>query len=59
MIRDVLAGTPGPARDIVLINAAAALWTVGKADTPLTAAHLAAQAIDSGAAPVCSKNWLN
>ncbi len=50
MIRDVLAGTPGPPRDIVVINAAAALWTAGKTDTPLAAAGLAAAAIDTGAA---------
>ena len=50
MIRAVLAGTTGPARDIVLANAAAALWTAGKASTPAACAVLAAQAIDSGAA---------
>lgn len=50
MIREVLAGTPGPARDIVIINAAAALWTAGHADTPLAGAQLASAAIDSGAA---------
>lgn len=50
MIREVLSGAKDPARDIVVINAAAALWTAGRADTPLTAASLAAEAIDSGAA---------
>ena len=29
LIRRVLAGEPGPARDIVIANAAAALWTAG------------------------------
>jgi anthranilate phosphoribosyltransferase len=50
MIRDVLAGTPGPARDIVILNAAAALWTAGYAVTPPVCAARAAEAIDSGAA---------
>jgi anthranilate phosphoribosyltransferase len=50
VIRNVLAGAAGPPRDIVLINAAAALWTAGKADTPLAAANVAAEAIDTGAA---------
>ena len=50
MIRAILDGSPGPARDIVVINAAAALWTAGK-DAELPAcATLAAEAIDSGAA---------
>jgi anthranilate phosphoribosyltransferase len=50
VIRQVLAGTPGAARDIVVLNAAAALWTARQADQPLAAARLAASAIDSGAA---------
>ncbi len=50
MIRGVLNGALGPARDIVVLNAAAALWTAGRADTPLACAQLAAQAIDLGAA---------
>jgi len=50
MIRAVLDGQRGPARDIVIINAAAALWIAGRAEQPAAAATLAAQAIDSGAA---------
>jgi anthranilate phosphoribosyltransferase len=50
MIRSVLAGNAGPARDIVVLNAAAALWTAGKADSPAACAALAAAAIDRGAA---------
>jgi anthranilate phosphoribosyltransferase len=50
LIRRVLNGERGPPRDIVLLNAAAALWTVGKAETPREGAELAAHAIDSGAA---------
>lgn len=50
MIRAVLAGQAGPARDIVVLNAAAALWTAGRCETPREAAALAAEAIASGAA---------
>jgi anthranilate phosphoribosyltransferase len=48
MIRSVLAGTPGAAREIVILNAAAVLWAAGKAETLPLAASLAAAAIDSG-----------
>ena len=50
IIRGVLAGTRGPARDIVVLNAAAALWTVGEQPDPAQCAATAAEAIDSGAA---------
>jgi anthranilate phosphoribosyltransferase len=50
MIRQVLAGTIGPARDIVILNSAAALWTAGQSAAPLACAQNAAAAIDSGAA---------
>ncbi len=50
MIQKILAGQRGPARDIVVLNAAAALWTVGKDPSPARCARLAADAIDSGAA---------
>ena len=48
-IRSIFQGRPGPARDIVVANAAAALWVADQADTPLECAKLAAEAIDSGA----------
>lgn len=50
VIRQVLAGGRGPARDIVVANAAAALWTVGRAETVLDGARRAAEALDSGTA---------
>ena len=49
-IRRVLAGEPGTAREIVLANAAAALWVAGKAETLREGVRLAGAAIDSGAA---------
>lgn len=48
--RDVLAGVPGPHRDIVLVNSAAALMAAGRASAIPEAMALAAEAIDSGAA---------
>jgi len=50
MIRSILAGEPGPARDIVLANAATALWLVGQAPDLKSGVALAASAIDTGAA---------
>lgn len=50
VVRRVLAGQPGPARNIVVINAAAAILVTGRAAGPVEAAVLAAGAIDSGAA---------
>jgi len=50
MIEGILAGKAGPARDIVLLNAAAALYTVGTSTDPAECARHAADAIDSGRA---------
>jgi anthranilate phosphoribosyltransferase len=49
-IRQTLTGKDGPLRDIVMLNAAAALVVAGKAGTLRDGAELAADAIDSGAA---------
>jgi anthranilate phosphoribosyltransferase len=50
LIRDVLDGRAGPPREIVVANAAAALWMAGREDTLVACARRAAEAIDSGAA---------
>jgi anthranilate phosphoribosyltransferase len=50
LVREVLAGRPGVARDIVLMNAAAALWVAERAATLPSGVEQAAAAIDSGAA---------
>lgn len=49
----VLQGLPGPARDIVLLNAATALYCANVATHFADALALAAQAIDSGQAQRC------
>jgi anthranilate phosphoribosyltransferase len=48
--RAVLAGEPGAARDIVLLNAGASLLIAGRVTTIPEGIAMAAQAIDSGAA---------
>ncbi|MGV3719556.1 MAG: anthranilate phosphoribosyltransferase [Actinomycetota bacterium] len=48
--RAILAGLPGPRRDIVLLNAAAALFAAGWTESLLLGIPQAAEAIDSGAA---------
>jgi anthranilate phosphoribosyltransferase len=50
VIRAVLGGEKGPARDIVVLNAAAALVIADKSDSIAAGIKLAAAAIDNGAA---------
>jgi len=50
IIREVLAGKKSACRDVVLLNAAAALVAAGRADHLREAVPLAAKAIDSGTA---------
>jgi anthranilate phosphoribosyltransferase len=49
-LREVLAGRPGPRRDIVLLNAAAGLMALERAAALAEGVAQAAEAIDSGAA---------
>ena len=49
-IQDLLKGAAGAFRDIVLLNAAAALMVAGRVDTLRNGAEAAARAIDEGAA---------
>jgi anthranilate phosphoribosyltransferase len=50
VVRQVLAGRPGSARDIVVLNAAAAIYVAGKAPGIAEAIAPAEASIDSGAA---------
>jgi anthranilate phosphoribosyltransferase len=50
IVRRVLAGEPGPARDVVLVNAAAALWIAGAAPDWRAGFERAGASLDSGAA---------
>ena len=56
LIRDVFAGQRGPARDILIANAAAALLAANRADSIQAAVPLATAALDNGqAAALCER----
>jgi anthranilate phosphoribosyltransferase len=57
LIRRILDGERGPPRDVVVLNAAAALWTAGASESPQECARQAAGAIDSGAANELLSRW--
>jgi anthranilate phosphoribosyltransferase len=50
LMHDLLAGTGGALRDVVLLNSGAALLIAGRADTLEAGIELAARSLDSGAA---------
>ncbi len=50
LLRDVLAGKPGPHSDVVLANAAAALYVAGAADSVREAVPIARDALESSRA---------
>ncbi|MBC7161627.1 MAG: anthranilate phosphoribosyltransferase [Immundisolibacter sp.] len=50
LLREALAGTPGPARDIVALNAGAALYVAGLADSLASGVQRAGEVLASGAA---------
>lgn len=50
IILDLLSGKTGPARDIVLLNAGAAIYVSGVSPTLADGIHVAAKMLDSGAA---------
>ena len=56
--RDVLSGAGGPRRDIVLLNAAAALRVAGLAGDWQEGMAAAAEAIDSGKAAATLERWV-
>jgi anthranilate phosphoribosyltransferase len=56
--RSVLAGESGPRRDVVLLNAGAALEVAGKAPSLEDGIRIAGEAIDSGAATRTLERWI-
>ena len=56
--RAILGGEKGPRRDIVLLNAAAALEVAGKAGSLVDGIGQAAESIDSGAAAAKLDRWV-
>ena len=57
VLREVLNGVKGPKRDIVLLNAGAALYVAGLAGSIKDGAALAARAIDTGKAAATLQAW--
>jgi anthranilate phosphoribosyltransferase len=57
--RSVLAGDLGPARDVVLLNAGAALWTAGHSADLTSGVGAAAGSVDSGAAADVLDRWVS
>jgi anthranilate phosphoribosyltransferase len=55
----VLAGEPGPARDVVMLNAAAALVVAGRVDSLGAGVEVAAESIDSLAAQRVLSTWID
>jgi anthranilate phosphoribosyltransferase len=58
IVRAILAGETGPRRDVVLLNAGAALEVAGRAETLAEAVTVAAATIDSGAASTALDRWV-
>jgi anthranilate phosphoribosyltransferase len=56
--RSILAGAPGPRRDVVVLNAAAAIEVSGIAASLEEATALAVDSIDSGAAAKTLERWV-
>ena len=57
MIETVMDGQPGPAREMVVFNASAALWVAGIACDWCDGAEIARRAIDTGAALNTLNRW--
>jgi len=58
MIRAVLGGQSGPAREMAVFNTAAALWVAGLVGDWADGARRAREAIDDGAARATLSNWV-
>ncbi len=58
IVRSILAAEPGPRRDVVLLNAGAALEVAGAAASLEEGVRLAARSIDEGAAAAALERWV-
>src|SRR3954462_3344741 len=56
--RAILAGEPGPERDLALLNAGAAIYAAGRADDIAHGVVVAAEAVDSGAAAAALERYV-
>ncbi|HAO99579.1 MAG TPA: anthranilate phosphoribosyltransferase, partial [Fibrobacteres bacterium] len=58
ILRDIFNGAKGPKRDVVALNAAAALYVSGVASNLKDGVAKARQALDSGAAKATLEAWV-
>ncbi|GIU99326.1 MAG: hypothetical protein KatS3mg014_0942 [Actinomycetota bacterium] len=58
LVRRILEGETGPRRDVVLLNAAAALEVAGAASSLAEGLEVAARSLDSGAALAALERWV-
>ena len=58
VLRAVLAGDPGTERSLAMMNAGAAIYVAGGADTLAAGVRAAEQAVDSGAAEGVLERWV-
>jgi anthranilate phosphoribosyltransferase len=58
VLREVLAGNPGTERSLAVLNAGAAIYVAGRADTLAGGVRAAEESIDSGAAAGVMERWV-
>lgn len=58
MIRSILDGVPGAARDLALLNAGAAIYVGGKANSIIDGVNVARETLDSGSAKRKLGEWV-
>ena len=58
VLRDVLAGNPGTERSLAVLNAGAAIYVAGRADTVTGGVRAAEESVDSGAAARVLERWV-
>jgi len=58
VLREVLAGNPGTERSLAVLNAGAAIYVAGGADTLAAGVRVAERAVDSGAAEGVLERWV-
>ncbi len=58
ILRNIFAGVKGPKRDVVVLNAAAALYVSGRAANLKEGVAQAKASVDSGAAKATLENWV-
>jgi anthranilate phosphoribosyltransferase len=58
VLREVLAGSPGTERSLAVLNAGAAIYVAGRADTLARGVRAAERAVDTGGAQAVLERWV-